>query len=95
MDLLNGLPVNKFLAVRTSTDAYLQEDLAHVNSWESMGKCLTMITVCTTQLAEVIDVRDTLCDYRLKKRKSRIKAMIIFVFADTYSYKGTCSHSVP
>ena len=56
VDLLNGLLGNKFLAVRTSMAALLQRDLVHANSWQSMSKCLTMITLCTTRLAEVIEI---------------------------------------
>ena len=34
----NGFPGDKFLALRTSTAAFLQGYLAPANSWESMGK---------------------------------------------------------
>ena len=56
----NGLPGNKFLAVRTSTAAHLQGDLAPANLWESIGKCPTTITLCTSRLAEAIAANDTL-----------------------------------
>lgn len=39
-------------------------DLVPTNLWEAMGKCATMITLCTSQLEEVVIANDALCNLK-------------------------------